>query len=249
MAYGFRSWNSSGYVQIDGTLPQLMRVASGTATVTNYSNMVYGSASNQQIISIPTTYNNEDIFVSVKPSTESGTKGVGVWKYKDNGQWKIWFWSNTNWGSQTVKYAVFIGGSTVATNTGYGMNIYNASGDIGFSTERINMRATQASMGLLSRTNSIGPLNFSSMSGVYALYTGTNFVERDFTGPASFDPAQDSMQEEGYSIHWYHSQIDFNYTSKTISMSAPQYYSTSSVYVGPDKGGSSTRTLVTGTLV
>lgn len=249
MTYGFQALNQSGYAQIDGSLPQLMQVASGTATVANYSNLVYGNGSLKQVISIPTAYNNEDLFVFIKPNTTSSTWAVGVWKYKDGGQWKIWFWSSQNWGTQTVKYAVFIGQSTVATNTDYGMNVYNANGKVGFSTNRVNFRGLQASMGVLSQNNSIGPLTHGSINNVYALYTGTNFVERDFTGPASFNPNQDSMGEEGYSIHWYHSEIVFSYGSKTITMSANEYYNTNSVFVGYDYGGSSTRTLVTGMIV
>jgi hypothetical protein len=249
MSYGFQAWNSSGFAQIDGSLPQMMQVASGTATVANYSNLVYGNGSLKQVISIPTAYNNEDIFVFIKPNTTSGTWAVGVWKYKDGGQWKIWFWSSQNWGTQTVKYAVFIGQSTVATNTGYGMNIFNANGKVGFSTNRVNVRGLQASMGVLNQNSSIGPLTHGSINNVYALYTGTNFVERDFTGDTSYDPNQGSMQEEGLSIHWYHSEIVFNYGGKTITMRAQEYYNTYFVFVGYDKGGSSTRTLVTGMVV
>lgn len=249
MAYGIETQNASGFTLIDGTLPQLKRVASGTATVSSYYNMVSQGGSRQQIISINTAYNNKDIFVFIKPTTESGTKNCGVWKYKDNNQWKLWFWATSFPTNETISYAVFIGNSSDATNTGYGLNVYNSSGDIGFSSNRVNIRAQQASMGLLSRSTDIGPLTHSSLSGVYALYTGTNFVERYFNGPDDFDPNTDSMQEEGYTINWYHSTIEWNYSSKQIKMFAPSYYSTGTVFVGPTKGGSSTRTLVTGTMV
>jgi|TARA_R110000823_G_C15887881_1_gene495744 hypothetical protein len=246
MAYGLTSENASGFSVIDGTLPQLLRVASGTATVSSYYNMVSQGGSRQQIISIDTAYNNNDIFVFIKPTTESGTKSCGVWKYKDSNQWKIWFWSSLFPTTETIEYAVFISNSSTAANTGFGLNVYNPSGDVGFSSNRVNLRANQASMGVLGRTNSIGPLTHTSMTGMYALYTGTNFVERYFDGPYPFEG---NMGEEGYTINWYHSENLFNYTSKTITMRAQSYYSTGSVYVGPTKGGSSTRTLVTGTLV
>lgn len=249
MAYGLTSENESGFHVIDGTLPQLKRVAAGTATVSSYYNMVSQGGSRQQIISINTAYNNKDIFVFIKPTTESSAKNVGVWKYKVNNQWRLWFWSNSFPTNETVKYAVFIGNSSDAANTGFGLNVYNPSGDVGFSSNRINIRAQQASMGVLNRNTAIGSLYHSSLSGVYALYTGTNFVERYFNGPASFNPSQDSMAEEGYSIKWYHSHISFNYSTKTIAMNASEYYSTGSVYVGPTKGGSSTRTLITGTMI
>jgi len=249
MAFGLTTKNDSNFDVIDGSLPQLELVASGTATVSSYYNMVSQGGSRQQIIYISTAYNNKDIFVFVKPTTESGAKSVGVWKYKVNNQWRLWFWSNNYSSSQTVKYAVFIGNSTAASDVGYGLNVYNSNGEVGFSSDRVNIRAKQAAMGLLSRSTSVGPLYFSSIAGQYALYTGTNFVERYFDGPASFNPSQDSMGEEGLTIKWYHSQIYFNYTSNYIRMDASEYYSTGSVYVGPTKGGSSTRTLVAGKLV
>jgi len=249
MAYGIETQNASGFSVIDGTLPQLRRVMSGSATVSSYSNMVSQGGSRQQIITVPYNYRGDDIFVFVKPTTESGTKSVGVWKYKDNQLWKLWFWSDNFPTNESIQYAVFIDSSSVATNTGYGLNVYNASGDIGFSSNRVNLRAQQASMGMLSRSSSIGPLTHSSLTGVYALYTGTNFVERYFDGPDDFDPTTDSMGEEGYTINWYHSEIEWNYTSKQVKMSAPSYYSTGTVYVGPTKGGASTRTLITGTMV
>ena len=120
------------------------------------------------------------------------------------------------------------------------------SGDVGYSSERVNFRATQATMGVMSKNTSVGPLTQSNMAGVYGLYTGTNFVERFFNGPSSFNPNTDSMAEEGYQINWYHSHLTFNYSAKTITMSAGAYYADQTNFF-VDKGGSSTRTLITGT--
>ena len=248
MAYGFTCINESGFYQIDGTLPQLMEVANGSATVSSYSDMVSGGGSRQQIISLSSVFGNRDIFIFIKPNTESGVKSCGVWKYKVGSQWRFWFWSNNFPANETIKYAIFVSGSTVAANTGYGLNVFTASGDVGYSSERINIRATQAAMGVMSKSTSVGPLHQSSMAGVFGLYTGTNFVERFFNGPSSFNPNTDSMGEEGYEINWYHSHLTFNYYAKTITMSAGSYYSGQTNYF-VDKGGSSTRTLITGTRI
>lgn len=245
--YGFETYNDAGDLQIDGLLPQLELVLTGTATVSSYSNMVFGSASRQQIVSIATAYNDKDIFVYIKPSTESGTKKCGVWKYKDASQWKLWFWSTDEWTSENIAYAVFIDGSADFVDTEYGLTVFNAAGDVSFSSERTNFRGFNAGLGVLTRTTDIGPLSHSSLTGVYALYTGTNFVERWFDGPPTFDPDTDDPAEEGLATHWYHSQIIFNYSTSEITMEAAEYYSAQVYYT--DKGGGSTRTLVTGTVV
>jgi hypothetical protein len=223
-----------------------MEVASGTATVSSYSDMVSGNASRQQIITLSSVFGNRDIFIFIKPTTESGVKNCGVWKYKVGTQWRFWFWSNNFPTNETIKYAIFVSGSTSAANTGYGLTVMTPSGDVGYSSERVNFRATQATMGVMSKNTSVGPLTQSNMAGVYGLYTGTNFVERFFNGPSSFNPNTDSMAEEGYQINWYHSHLTFNYSAKTITMSAGAYYADQTNFF-VDKGGSSTRTLITGT--
>ena len=65
MAYGFTCINESGFYQIDGTLPQLMEVANGSATVSSYSDMVSGGGSRQQIISLSSVFGNRDIFIFI----------------------------------------------------------------------------------------------------------------------------------------------------------------------------------------
>lgn len=247
MTYGFQTFTDAGDIQVDGILPQLELILTGTASVSSYSNMVYGGGSRRQVISIPIAYNDKDIFVMIKPSIESGTKKCGVWKYKEGGQWKLWFWSSDQWTAENIAYTVWIHGSNNWVDSEYGLTVFNPDGDVSFSSERVNFRGLNAGLGVLSRSTGIGPLSHANLTGVYALYTGTNFVERDFDGPPTFDPNIDDPGEEGYATWWYHSQIVFNYSTSQISMEAASYYSKALYFT--DKGGSSTRTLVTGKIV
>lgn len=125
MTYGIRSFNSSGFTQIDETSEVFQVVQTGTKA----ANVAYVSLTNSTLPS--------DIFVFGRPSG-GGTSGV---KYFD-GKVEDFTVSGTRYlriymtYNQACDYAICQRCSEFTEpNSGYGINVYKSNGDLGFTSE------------------------------------------------------------------------------------------------------------------
>ncbi len=283
MGYGFLSNTDNGYAQIDGENLQLKVLASGSVVPgvigisssdkDGVGNSLYpnsGRISNWHpskaatSISIPTGYSSSDVFLFARPSSSTqSTKMIGC--IFSSSTFRITCPEWVNWGSNTVDYKLCVINNDEDENTNYGLRVFNAAGDLGFSSNRTNFKGEQFAYGTPSRnmttTSSsdygstvIGPMYFDKpnekldyyclLNGC-AAYSGWQIV----TGGS---PQQSFIYNAGTrGMFWYQPYVQFVYGSNP-SVKMFSDYSKSQAYgsyFGNQVDLASTRGIVIGIFV
>jgi len=209
MAYGFKTFTENGYAQIDGENLQLKVVASGSVVPANESSLYSGKndpggryaswdgpvAAN---IALPSGVLPIDVFLFGKPSNDNqnikmfaceiftyNTYVGGAWV--PNHAFRIFAPEWVDWGSNTIDYKVCVVNNDLDETQTQGLEVFNSSGDLGFSSRRVNFKGEQFATGTPDRNMSstgstdagstvIGPLYMDKPTeklDYYCLLNGT----------------------------------------------------------------------------
>lgn len=250
MAYGIEILNDSGFVQVGEDFPNLMVVASGTTT-------------NGGIVNFPTGLSGSSIFVFAKPTDQTTTNGDGqtVVGHIDrvNGKFRLWrtgYVQNAspwydNFVSCTpdetvggIDYVVCTEPSLVADPTEpYGLEVYNAAGDITFHTSSAVMDITHIYQ-FETQASYQNPDTFSTTftftggedaEDYYCLVNAMSVYRAVTVGPSRL-------------ILRYSPSCVYNYTANTITLKLNQTSAGSNNSVPFNQWGESQRTLLLGKL-
>ena len=200
MSYGIEVTNASGFTQIDGTYDNISSFASGSVTRS------YVNASGSQIlnkVSFPTN-TPTDYLIFAKPTAQTTTRQITLAVYSDG------FAFFAPWqASSSFALDYFIGVRSrdmpINTSPDYGLEVYKSNGEQAYSSNNANFRVSAVSFDDLTST-AYSPTSFTvgSMSGIYTLMSGKNYVGRSPQGWPSFSIIYSFFQE-------------FDYTAKTIA--------------------------------
>jgi len=152
MAWGIQAYNNSGFTQIDETTIGYQVLATGVVPASN--------AWTQSYATIPNSY-PDDILIVAKPNNPTTTTNYRLFsRYSDfttsSGTRYRRFYANCSYGSivvatEAVDYAViqrcnlFNDGLISNQNpSNYGLNVYNTSGQLTFTTEKPTFRVRNA---------------------------------------------------------------------------------------------------------
>ena len=208
MTYGIRSFNSSGFTQIDETSEVFQVVQTGTKA----ANVSYVSLTNPAV--------GADIFVFARPSG-GGTSGV---KYVD-GRVSDFTVGSTRYVriymtyNQACDYAICQRCSEFTTPTsGYGLNIFKSNGDLGFTSEVAMFR------GIATRS-----VTLSSSSGAFdsAWYQGAaGSIDQAYVllGPyIQYEYEQYAEFGEKFSVYTFR-KAKFDYNNHTMGTISSKFY-------------------------
>lgn len=223
MGYGFKAVNSSDHIQIDEDYPNMLVVATGTAT-------------NGAIIDFPANVDGTNILIYARVNSAYHADNHKLHGYISRGlsKFRIWSGETTYSGSTTVwDYFDISGTSSLVTGsgagagttstqidyvvctqpsgvlatptTGFGLNVFKANGDLSYSSEYQIMHIKQiTSITVPAAGTAFSPVTYTGQSDSnYILINGTIDYRTTTVGPNAL-------------INQYGFYNICNYTSNTI---------------------------------
>jgi hypothetical protein len=200
MSYGILVNNASGFTQIDGTYDNISSFSSGTVARS------YTTSSGSQVLNKVTFPSNTptDYLIFAKPSAQTNLRQITLAVYSDGFAFFAPWQASDNF---NIDYFIGVRSRDMPTNTSpdHGLNVYKANGEQAYSSNNSNLRVSAVSFDDLSSTSTT-PASFTvgSMSGIYTLMSGKNYVGRSPQGYPNFSVIYSFFQE-------------FNFTAKTIT--------------------------------
>lgn len=200
MSYGILVNNASGFTQIDGTYDNISSFSSGTVARS------YVTSSGSQVLNKVTFPSNTptDYLLFAKPSAQTTLRQITVAVYSDGFAFFTPWQASDNF---NIDYFIGVRSKDMPANNSpdHGLEVYKDNGDQAYSSNNPNFRVSAVSFDDLNST-SFTPSAFtvSSMSGIYTLMSGKNYVGRSPQGWPSFSIIYSFFQE-------------FDYTAKTIT--------------------------------
>lgn len=201
MSYGIFVSNQSGFTQIDGNYDNISAYATGTVN----RSYIGSSPSQNQINKVYFPANTpSDYLVFAKPSAQTTTRQIALEVYSDGFAFFAPWQASSNF---SIDYFIGVRSRDMpsASSSGYGLEVFKTNGEQAFSSNNKNFRVSNVSFDNLSST-AYSPNSFtvSSMSGVYTLMSGKNWVGRSPQGYPQYSVIMAFFQE-------------FNYTAKTVA--------------------------------
>lgn len=200
MSFGTLIINESGFVQIDGTYDNISAFATGSVTRS------YANSSGQEVVNkvtFPTNTPN-DYLIFVKPSAQTTTRQVTLAVYSDGFAFFAPWQANASF---SLDYFIGVRSEDMPTNSNpdFGFEVYKSNGDQAFSSNNANFMISAVSFDNLSAVNNTpSAFSVSSMSGVYTLMSGKNYIGRSPAGFPYYSTVYSFFQE-------------FNFANNTIS--------------------------------
>ena len=182
MSYGILVNNASGFTQIDGTYDNISSFSSGTVARS------YTTSSGSQVLNKVTFPSNTptDYLIFAKPSAQTNLRQITLAVYSDGFAFFAPWQASDNF---NVDYFIGVRSRDMPTNTSpdHGLNVYKANGEQAYSSNNSNLRVSAVSFDDLSSTSTT-PASFTvgSMSGIYTLMSGKNYVGRSPQGYPNF---------------------------------------------------------------
>lgn len=218
MSYGMTVSNASGFVQVAEPFDNVFVYATGTVTTQTptfgytWTNLPSGTP--------------DDILIFAKPSTASGVYKFSMYLDRTGGATpRFFFYDSTTSSGQSIDYVVLTKsqGLTVPAS-GYGLNVYNSSGNLAFTSEYGTSRV------YLSRVTTPASSTFASVypnvGGELLNNTWACMNAYGYFGFAPYGPSYSA----GYSY-----KVKFDFTAGEMSSLVDLYviifYSTSVVTI------------------
>ena len=198
MSWGLQAYNNSGFTQIDETTIGYQVLATGTLPASSASTVSY--------VTIPNSY-PDDILIVAKPSNPTTTTNYRLFsRYEDyttsGGTRYRRFYGNCAYGSivlavAPVDYAIIqrcnLFNDGLISNqspSNYGLNVYNASGQLTFTTEKPTFRVRNARHHNVTSTSSGAgtwhtTANQTDLLNLYAYAHGYGAYSYEVFGPAN----------------------------------------------------------------
>lgn len=205
MSYGMTATNLSGFVQVAEPFDNVSVYATGTTSTVNY--FAFGWPG----IYLPSNA-PDDLLVFARPSLQSGSYKFSLAINRNivifggfTGKGIFFYDTDTNTG-QSIDYIILTKSQAMPEPTsGYGLNVYNSSGNLAFTSEYGTSRVYS------SRTNSITSITFSS---VYP-NVGGELLDNTWVlmNPFSFF----AQQQVGSKVNLYSYKVKFDYTNNQLS--------------------------------
>jgi len=218
MSFGFRSLNSSGFLQIDEDYENYALYQSGTVTVSSTPWFPYGSSNYGgtgqpgSVITLPTGIPLGSLMVAVKPTTESGSPYVRAvivsWNSSGTLNSRVVIHAKP---STNITYKIFRKSSFVTASGSYGLSVFKSNGDLAYNSNQGAMAIETISSGNVNGRNISYNISMSSLSGKYIVCQ--NIGANGQVNVSSFPPA--------FSARWAWNAAEFNYSTNKIKIGLP----------------------------
>lgn len=200
MSYGILVNNASGFTQIDGTYDNISSVSSGTIARS------YATTSGSQILNKVTFPSGTpaDYLIFAKPSAQTTLRQITLAVYSDGFAFFAPWQASGNF---NIDYFIGVRSEDMPANNSpdHGLEVYKANGDQAYSSNNPNFKVSAVSFDSLGAfSDTPASFSVSSMTGVYTLMSGKNFVGRSGQGYPNYSIVYCFFQE-------------FDYTAKTIA--------------------------------
>tara|TARA_R110001606_G_scaffold74779_1_gene173415 strand:- start:9519 stop:10277 length:759 start_codon:yes stop_codon:yes gene_type:complete len=219
MSYGFLAKNDSNFIQIDDNFPGYAVWLSGTVTVSStnwYPGSTLPSSSDVgqpwTIVNLPDGIDPGTLILAVKPNSQSGTTYIrGVMQHYLDGSTKKSAVAIAASPGATIKYRVLRKTQDLTAGTGYGLNIFNASSGLVFSSDSGQYRVRSFHTGNINTRSASYTISLSDLSGIYVVCQ--NLGQNGQVVRATSPPAFSSR------VVW--NAAEFNYSANTIRIGVP----------------------------